>query len=492
MNSKVDIFEARLKAREGDKKDIFEERASLRGKTPSRAKEVAKQGLVGGAQGLLGNLGSLLDLLNLQSKDQLEGEKANYQSEFEILQKMNQPGYKPSFAEIYSLTDDDIAPRFSRIPSEEGVANFLEMLGVNTEPQTTEGKYARRIGKAVGGGASFGASPSALGALGLGALAGEGVEQATDSPLLGAVAETATSLSPSAFSKRIAPFSKKGKSIVEAGRKANLTEKEIAPLIQGKTKLATFGKLARKGSKTQKTFAKIESKLGDAYSGIKEAASTLPNLTPSQSTKLLDGFGKVNKELRTTLKAAPEKQSAINFIQEAMENVRNQGASPEELIGFWQDINQAVNWNSIKGGKKSLAALKKPIAHALEEVSPDLYRHFEDTNKLYSKFKQVSKTLKPDIVDKWLNKGEAGALIFGLATANPWILKKVGGEAAVRTISRELLTNPRLQTLSNKMLQAVRKNKGASASSLLRQTKNLLNKEHPEEDWSFLEVEDLS
>lgn len=490
MNSKVDIFEARLKAREGAKKDVFEERAALRQKSPSAVKDVAKQGLVGGAKGLLGSYGGLLDLLNLQSKEQLPGEKSQYDVQAEILEKMQKPGYKPSFLDLYALSDDDdIAPRYSRLPSGEDVEKFIQMLGVETEPQTKAGKYAQRAGEAIGGGVAFGAGPGALAALGLGGLAGQAVEEATDSPVAGALAEIATSLSPSALSKRLAPFAKKGKDLVRSGRAAGLTEKELAPLIQGDAKLATLGKLARKGSKTQKTFAQIESKLGDSYGALKKAASDLPQLSAVQDEKLLKGFGNVNKELRTTIKAAPEKEAAIKFVEEAMENVRNRGANPDELIGFWQDINRAVNWNSIKGGKKSLASLKKPISEALQEVSPELYKQFEDTNKLYSRFKKVSKALKPDLIDKWINKGEVGALVFGMATGHPWILQKVGSEAATRILARELLTNPRLQTISNKMLQAVRNNKGSAASSLVKQAKKVLSQEHPEEDWSFLDVE---
>lgn len=72
----------------------------------------------------------------------------------------------------------------------------------------------------------------------------------------------------------------------------------------------------------------------------------------------------------------------------------NRGTNPNEIIEFWQNINEAVNWKSTKCGKKSLAALKKPLAEALQDISPNLYKQFEDTNKLYSRFKKVSKSLR--------------------------------------------------------------------------------------------------
>lgn len=487
MSSKVDIFEERLKAREGDKVDLFEERAALREKAPSTIKDVAKQAAIGGAKGLLGTPGDLLDLLGAQSTEMLPGEKAHYDVQFEILEKMQQPGYKPSLAELSYLTDDDIAPRYSRLPSSEDVQEFIEKLEIDTEPQTPAGRYAGRVGEALGGGLSLGAAPGALAALGGGALAGQAIEDITGSPTAGTIAELLTSIGPAALAKRIAPGSKRAMELVKAGRRMGLSEKELAPLIQKERKLAVLGKVARKGTKTQKLFSQIERKLGDSYETVKKAASGLPPLSLSQNEKLLKGFGKINKDLRTTLKAAPDKESAIKFVESAMENVRNKGAHPDELIAFWQDINQAVNWNAIKGGKKSLAALKKPISEVLKKTSPKLFEEFEQTNRLYSRFKKVSKALRPDMIDRWLNKGEMGMLAFGIATGNPWILKKIGGEAAARLLARELLINPRLQTISNKMLQAVRKNQPAVASQLIRQSKKILEKEHPEEDWDFIQ-----
>lgn len=491
MSSKVDIFEERLKAREVDKRDIFKERASLRKISPSTAKDVGKQAAIGTAKGALGTAGNLLDLIGAQATEILPGEKTHYDIQFEILEKMQQPGYKPSLAELSYLTDDDVAPRYSRVPSAKDVEQLIGMLGVDTEPQTGAGRYAGRAGEAIGSGLALGAGPGALAALGGGALAGQAVEEATDSPVAGAVTEIITSLGPAALRGRLAPVSKQAKELVKAGRKVGLSEKEITPLIQRRRKLATLGKIARKGSKTQKTFAQIENKLGDSYQTLKEAASDLPPLSLSQNEKLLTGLGQINTELRTTLKAAPDKEAAIKFVQEAMENVRNRGANPDELIGFWQDINQAVNWNAIKGGRKSLAALKKPISQALRESSPRLYEEFEQTNRLYSRFKKVSKALRPDMIDRWINKGEMGALAFGIATGNPWILKKIGGEAAARILARELLTNPKLQNISNKMLNAIKNNKGAAASRLLSSSKKILEKTHPTENWEFIEEDKL-
>ena len=242
----------------------------------SPTKDITKQALIGGAKGLLGTYGDVLDLLGAQSPKQLPGEEAVRKREFEVLEKMKQPGYKPSFLDILSLSDDDdIAPRYSRLPSSESIGELFEDLGIDPEAQTVPGKFAGRIGEAIGSGASLGAGAGALGTLGLGAGVGAGVEELTDSPTKGAVAELLTSLGIPSLRGKLAPVSKKSKELVSAGRKAGLTEKEITPLIQKKKKLASFGKIAKKGGKTQKTFQHINEKLGDAYDNIIKAITQI-------------------------------------------------------------------------------------------------------------------------------------------------------------------------------------------------------------------------
>ena len=119
----------------------------------------------------MGTYGDILDLLGLQSNEILPGEKASYEVESQILDKMNQPGYKPSASDFYALSgDDDIAPRFSRLPSSQDVEKLGGQLGLVSEPKTAAGRYAKRIGRIGGGGASLGSgaivAPIAAGAAG--------------------------------------------------------------------------------------------------------------------------------------------------------------------------------------------------------------------------------------------------------------------------------------------------------------------------------------
>lgn len=452
---------------------------------PSTIKDVGKQIAKRGVAGATGVYGDLLDLLGFQAKEVLPGEKEVRGVESQILQKMQKEGYVPSVAELSFLSDDDITPRFSRLPSTEEATQFIEMLGGPGEAETAAGRIAGRGAEAAGAGAGLGGGIGTLLALLGGGIAGQTAEELGAPPAVGAGVELATALLPGAVAKKLVPGAKAAKELVKRGRAIGLTERELTPLLQKEGKLKTLGKVARKGKGVQKTLGALETKLGDAYGVIKEDARQLPRIKFDQSEKLIDKFKEINKDLKATLKASPDKESASNFIEGAMNNIRRKGVKPEELINFWQDINSSVNWRAIKGGKKQLAELKKPILEVLKKSSPELTKDFELTNKLYSKFKGAQKVLKKDLIDKWIDKGEIGLAAFGLATGNVPMLQKLATEAGVRTLSKEMLTNPYFQNLSRKLVQSLGKNKEKTTIALVRQAEKYLKKHHPDEEWEF-------
>jgi hypothetical protein len=129
--------------------------------------------------------------------------------------------------------------------------------------------------------------------------------------------------------------------------------------------------------------------------------------------------------------------------------------TPEHLINFWQDVNQSVDWRKVGGGKKALSELKQPILDTLKKTSPGLAEDFQITNELYSKYANISKKLKPDVIDSFVNKAEVMGLApaaVAFATGNPLPLKAVGSEIAVRYLTREMLVNPYFQTIAGKLV----------------------------------------
>ena len=222
---------------------------------------------------------------------------------------------------------------------------------------------------------------------------------------------------------------------------------------------------------------------------IKEKVAPLGRLANDEVSVLQSEFRAIRNKLAKTIKPSVDKQAAIDFIDASIENLSKNGSSAEELVNFWQDINKTIKWGSIQGGKQSLAQIKKPILDTLKKVSPEAAVDFEITNKLYSKYAQIAKKLKPDLVDSFVNKGEilavapsAVALMFG----NPLPLASLGSEVAVRQLSTEMLTNPYFQDIASKLVKNFNNASAKGVMDLMKNVKDYMKRKNPEEDWSFL------
>lgn len=482
----ADIFDqltlgADVLEEEEEEEDIFDTLLRERTSPTSPQLEGAGRLLKGAGQEALtqavGTYGDILDLLGLQTKERLTpGHQALLEAESE----------GPDWL-LPWLQDEDIMPRFTRLPSKEEAE---ELIG-KTEPETRAERFAQRGARALGAGAAFGVSPAGLATLGAASIPGQTAVEMGAPEWVGSIVELLSALGPSAFSKNIVPKADQ-KKLVEFAKDRGLTNTELAGLLQGETKLSIFSKLAKKTGAAEKKIAAIEGKLGDVYGTVKEQAKGFSHIPGEVSSELAEDFRKVGMDLRKTLAPSPDKAAAAKFIEEATKNLSNRGTTPEELINFYQDINSAVNWNAIKGGKKQIAALKEPILKALRKTDPKLAENFELTNQLYSKFKTLSKALKPSNVDKFLRLGKFGHFAYSLATLNPTGLKVALGAEAAQRLSSQLLLNPRFQNITRKMLGALKGNNQAAASQVMRSFKNLVKKETPdifdEIDWDALEL----
>jgi len=446
--------------------DIFddlssEEESGLLGKIGKTGAQLGKSALAGAT----GTYGDILSLLGLSGKKNLTpGQEALYRAEFEAPE-----------SQLGALQDEDILPRFSRLPTTEEDGEFI---GEN-QPSNIAERYAQRIGRPLGGGAVLGASPATLGTLGGAGAIGQSSRELGAPEWVSNSLELLSLFGPSALAKH-AYGNKSLKKLVEYARKQGLTEEEIAGLVTGDRKAKALGKLAKKSGKTERLLGSINEKAGTALDNVKKTAAGLPQLSGEAAGELGGKFADIVEDLRKTVKPSPDKQSAINFITEAHENLMNQGATPESLINFCQDINAAANWNTMRGGKKILARLKEPILDTLRQSSPELAQDFELANSLYSRSKFLSNALKPSTIDNVLDKGPVGAIMVSLALGNPGIISKYIGTDVFRTLSREMLFNPRYQNISKKMLNALKDNKPKAAESFLQLFKDEIKKDHPD------------
>ena len=456
-------------------------------------KDVGQQVIKKGISGIGGAYGNILEAFGGQLKEgeTLPGQKAVNDTQFEILQKQNR-GEPLSFSEIFYLSDDD-TPNYSRLPTSSDIESGIEKVTGVGKGKTPSGRIAGRAAEFLGEGVATGGGGSAkvLAALGLSGLAGQGIREAGGPEALASGVEIGLPFTPSLISKALVPTVKSSKDIIQAGRKLGLTEAQITPLVQGEKKVATLAKLAEKGERTKNIFSSIKEKLGDVYGSLKNNPEAKKSLSNASQIDLRKKFGNIRNELSKTLAPSPDKKAALDFIENSLETLRNQNITPEYLINFWQDINKSVKWNSIQGGKKALAQLKEPISDILKKTSPGIANDFELTNKLYSKYAQISKKLKPDFIDSLLSKGEmyaVGPAGVALAYGNPWILTSLAGEKSLRLLGREMLINPYFQSLAQKLVVNFNQGSAKGVTEIVKQAKEYMERKHPNEKWEFLEV----
>lgn len=453
------------------------------------ARDIGEQVLSKGISGVGGAYGNILDTFGLQLKEgeTLPGQKAINVIQSEILDKMNR-GEAPTWGELMLLSDDEM-PSGARLPTSKEIKTGIESLTGIGEGKTASGRIAGRGAEFFGEGAATGGGAKSLIGLAASGLAGQGIREAGGSETLATATEIGGSILPSLVSKKLIPTGKDAKEIVDAGRRIGLSEAQITPLIQGEKKVSLLSKVARKGTKTKELFSSIKEKLGDSYQDIKNSVKNLGNVNAANQKTLIDKFTTIKNDLQKTLKASPDKEAAINFIEAAIDKVSKSGASPEELINFWQDINKSVRWNSIQGGKKALTRLKEPISEVLHNVAPSAAKDFEMTNQLYSKYAQISKKLKPDLVDSFVNKGEILATApaaLALMQGNPWALGALASESSLRLLGSEMLINPYFQSIAKKLVTNFNQSSAKGITSLVNQVQDYMKRKHPNEDWSFL------
>jgi len=282
-------------------------------------------------------------------------------------------------------------------------------------------------------------------------------------------------------------FVRKGnkKLIYETGKRIGLSEKEIAPLLHGNVTEKLLGKLAKKSKEAHTALKNTEAALGNVYDVITDKASKLPQLHAHDTIKLIDKFEDISMGLKKTLGSSPETKSVVKFIDEAIEKANNFGTSPEELINFYREINKMVNWNSVKGGKKTLEALKKPIFKTLSSIYPKLAKDLTDTNALYSKMKGVQKALGVNKIQEYIDAGATTAFLGSIFTGNLDLAEKIAvgyaGKKALGKISAKLLTDPKWQNLHSKISVAIKNKSIKGSSAILQILKNKVKEDLPEE-----------
>lgn len=371
------------------------------------AEDVVKQGAQGFGIGALGTYGDILDLFGLQAKEILPGEKAKYDREFQILDKMEK-GEKPSFGELMELSsDDDIAPRFSRLPSSQDVESFGKELGLVSEPKTAAGRYARRIGRIGGGGASLGGggiiAPIAAGA------AGQTLEEMGAPPWAQAAAEIIAGIK---FAPKtptpITSKSKEVEKIIGDLRKAGYSEKDITmakSALEERKILKKFATLSpraenaiQQGVKNSEELFKQQIKKGlpgYAEGGLpyleKQAANVYQSMEKLASSVPISNKEPVRKAITDAiayLEKYPlldEQKKFIEFMKDGLAKI-DKADTAEFFTGFYRNLGKAGNWGNPAQKEHLLGMVKDGIKQSFAESGPEAAKfgkYFDKTNEAW-------------------------------------------------------------------------------------------------------------
>lgn len=394
-----------------------------------------------GYEGLRGAAGALGDIVNLITTGATKG-----------LEYLGVP------KEILDLTNQAysyIAPKTSADIDEQA-----RQVGINPEAKTTAGKITGNVANVASSAAILGSTPRSIKALAAGEALGD---LATESGLpepIGTGIKVASSLLGTKSPKLIG--TKKQKPIIDFLRKNGFTDEQITPLLQDPKKVQIISKFAFKGGKPAKISRELQQALGDIYDTIRTEGDKLGILTSTEKTNLTNELYDIRNKI-------PLKwQRLINPIIDKFENSMGKAS---DLVQLYQDIGAEVTGQD--GGKAILGLFKEPAANGLGLISPELASDFTLTNQLYGLNKKFGKAFKPTLLNNLspLSIGQAIKFVRGLGNLNFKSLAADLGIVAARKFSTELLTNPRLQNITKRIISNANANK---SNLVITGVKNLI------------------
>lgn len=400
------------------------------------AKQYLKETLIN----LGGTYGDLGKMIGLGSDELLPEEKAKYSRELKTLKKMESPNDKPSFAEIYDLSDDDIAPPLFTPPTTKKLREVNKFAGGPGEPKTPSGKYGKRQGALYGAGLAFGQG-NPLPSFGAGAI-GELTEEATDSPLAATVAEIITLLATQGRSRTGSAIKSTEKAVqdkIDKLRELGYSEEQIALAVNSASKGKKFGITASKGARTEQAFEDfaehsddlVKSILETEIPGVEKGVKKVHELASDAYGKVIDDASKLNitkldpfldkmkSSLRDIEKNLGHSAEAKAFMKEITEHTMDIIKNPtaENMIDFYKRLNGMGKWmsrnqkdriitnvkDSIKDTFKAEGKSGKELADKFEKVNAGIKKAYDaedlmkfvngaktqdglDYNKLYKVF----------------------------------------------------------------------------------------------------------
>jgi len=246
------------------------------------------------------------------------------------------------------------------------------------------------------------------------------------------------------------------KEIIKEARKMGLTDEEITPLIQSDFKQKWLSKITPKRGATERVLGKTKESLGTAYKNLSKLPGAKNEISELNNGKLINS-------LKEKIALMPRKVQAK--VNKDFQDLLGNKITGESLMNFYSDVN-----HSLGGKTKQLSLLKGPIKDAIKTLSPDLAKDFDTVNLLYSKYSKIAGKLKPSLTSDIVSGVEtlaAGGALASAVMGNPYFLGPIATKISFGKLSQQMLTNPRLQQITTKLVQGINQNKWYIVKNLL-------------------------
>ena len=370
----------------------------------------------------------------METRGELPGEKIRTQTEFDILEKLQEPGYKPSLAELMQLTDDPIMAGLRGLPTSEEIGTVLEAVGIDQEPKTAPGRIAARGLESLGELAAFAPkSPQWMLAALLGGTGGQIVRELGGPEKLAKALDISASLTPAGKGivkgvkglRKIPEVTKAGITKLKGITKIPTKVKEVSQKkfikarqllkkdISEKITKMTDEKLPF--SKLVKGDNEIWNKFENAFDMVRKEAQTIEKTEPA-GRKFFQGIEKAIQEAKDVAVPSDATKAYVRELRMFRKNLGAKELDAAQWEKQYREINKGIKNLSksldISGSKEgkldALNEIRKLTAESIErnfKDHPEFVNSFKSLNKAYANYKNnesVTKLFQPAFSERGL------------------------------------------------------------------------------------------
>lgn len=278
--------------------------------------------------------------------------------------------------------------------------------------------------------------------------------------------------------------------IVNWAEQKGLTPREATLLLQSEKKIGSLGKFSKKTKQFERDVGGLYKKLGESYNELRSIGRAGGYLGSKQAIPLLNKLGKIRDEINLTHALGPESSAAKNVLSDAIKDIENNGTTIERLIATRQNLGQGVNWKKV-GVKANLKGrMKDAITETIDKANPSVGRQLKEVDRAYAKYKKFQDVLDKKQAFTKVNgiPVPSGSVLFWgalgtkvLLGMNPMTAAKYYAiKESISRLSTAMLSNPKLQGVQKKLMEAFLSGNKEKQAKLLVLTKNILKKDDPE------------